>query len=201
MHRLWVSPLITWLGRYSSIHTLSIITCLEAYLYLSPGDQSFCQPIVCALYHKRRSFIIPLIVFRNLYITAVTNTEDSFISNSNTQALLNNGVRHKRMSEPRLADTGIVYVSTSDGRYLRRVVAGRLQMPTAIIALPQIGRICYADAGYQAKIECADMDGNMRQVCFLALWTEQIHNINIYFNKPLTRWLSASWYILRPRWL
>jgi hypothetical protein len=26
-----------------------------------------------------------------------------------------------------------------------------------------LGRICYADSGLEAKIECADMDGNKRQ--------------------------------------
>jgi low density lipoprotein-related protein 2 len=74
------------------------------------------------------------------------------------------GNRHKRMSEPQLIDTGVIYVCTSDGRYLRRVVYGKLQVPTAVVALPQLGRICYADSGIQGKIECADMDGNLRQV-------------------------------------
>lgn len=37
-------------------------------------------------------------------------------------------------------------------------------MPTAVVTLPSIGRICYADAGLHAKIECADMDGTHREV-------------------------------------
>lgn len=37
-------------------------------------------------------------------------------------------------------------------------------MPTAIVTLPSVGRICYADAGLHAKIECADMDGTHREV-------------------------------------
>uniref|UniRef100_A0A914E474 EGF-like domain-containing protein n=1 Tax=Acrobeloides nanus TaxID=290746 RepID=A0A914E474_9BILA len=73
--------------------------------------------------------------------------------------------RKKRMSEPRYPDdTGAIYVATSDGRYFRKIVAGRLQIPTAVVALPQKGRICYADAGIDAKIECADMDGNHRTI-------------------------------------
>uniref|UniRef100_A0A914DZH1 EGF-like domain-containing protein n=1 Tax=Acrobeloides nanus TaxID=290746 RepID=A0A914DZH1_9BILA len=73
--------------------------------------------------------------------------------------------RKKRMSEPRYPDdTGAIYVATSDGRYFKKIVAGRLQTPTAVVALPQKGRICYADAGIDAKIECADMDGNHRTI-------------------------------------
>lgn len=62
-------------------------------------------------------------------------------------------------------DEGTIYVAKSDGRYLRTVIKGRLHIPTAIVTLPQIGRICYADAGFDAKIECADMDGKHRDVC------------------------------------
>ena len=39
-----------------------------------------------------------------------------------------------------------------------------MQIPTAIVTLPKLGRICFADAGFEAKIQCADMDGNKRQV-------------------------------------
>lgn len=90
---------------------------------------------------------------RNLYITAVTNGEDLEVYS-----------RRKRMSEPRKDSNGAVFVAKSDGRYLKKVVAGRLQLPTALVALPQLGRICYADAGTDAKIECADMDGRHREV-------------------------------------
>ncbi|VDD90121.1 unnamed protein product, partial [Enterobius vermicularis] len=89
----------------------------------------------------------------NLYITAVTNGEDLEVYS-----------RRKRMSEPRKDSNGAVFVAKSDGRYLKKVVAGRLQLPTALVALPQLGRICYADAGTDAKIECADMDGRHREV-------------------------------------
>lgn len=41
-------------------------------------------------------------------------------------------------------------------------------MPTAIVTSPATGRICYADAGLHAKIECADMDGTHREV-FISL--------------------------------
>ncbi|KAI6241467.1 EGF-like domain-containing protein [Aphelenchoides fujianensis] len=72
--------------------------------------------------------------------------------------------RKKRMSEPRVPDSGAVFMLTSDGRYMRKIIGGNLHVPTAIVALPQLGRICYADAGIAARLECADMDGNKRQV-------------------------------------
>lgn len=72
--------------------------------------------------------------------------------------------RKKRMSEPYDPDVGAVFILTSDGRYVKKIISGNLFVPTAIVTLPQFGRICYADAGIQAKIECADMDGNKRQV-------------------------------------
>lgn len=72
------------------------------------------------------------------------------------------------MSEPRIeGNAGAIYVAKSDGRYLRKIIEGRLQSPLAIVCLPQLGRICYTDVGTQAKIECADMDGNHREVDFL----------------------------------
>uniref|UniRef100_A0AC34G459 EGF-like domain-containing protein n=1 Tax=Panagrolaimus sp. ES5 TaxID=591445 RepID=A0AC34G459_9BILA len=80
---------------------------------------------------------------------------------------MNSGVisRKKRFSEPRMnEDTGHIFVTTNDGRYLRKILGGRLQIPTAIVTIPAIGRICYADAGLEAKIECADMDGLHRTV-------------------------------------
>jgi len=53
-----------------------------------------------------------------------------------------------------------------------------LQIPTAIVTLPKLGRICFADAGFEAKIQCADMDGNKRQVnlrfCFALFLVHQI---------------------------
>lgn len=72
--------------------------------------------------------------------------------------------RRRRMSEPQALDSGAILLTTSDGRYVKRLIGGQLQIPTAIVTLPQLGRICYADAGLQAKIECADMDGNARSV-------------------------------------
>lgn len=80
------------------------------------------------------------------------------------------GLRKKRMSEPFDPDVGAIFMMTSDGRYIRKVVAGNLHVPTAIVTLPQLGRICYSDAGIVAKIECADMDGNKRKVCFLRMF-------------------------------
>lgn len=77
--------------------------------------------------------------------------------------------RRKRASQQQLAeaagDNGAIYVTTTDGRYVKKIVAGQLQIPTAVVALPQLGKICFADAGLVAKIECADMDGNLRSVC------------------------------------
>lgn len=72
--------------------------------------------------------------------------------------------RRKRMSEPQALDTGSILLTPSDGRYVKRLISGNLQIPTAIVTLPSLGRICYTDAGLLAKIECADMDGNMRNV-------------------------------------
>ncbi|RCN53216.1 Low-density lipoprotein receptor domain class A [Ancylostoma caninum] len=73
--------------------------------------------------------------------------------------------RRKRMSEPiHNINTGGVYVALSDGRYLKKIIGGHLEYPTAIVALPSVGRICYADAGLHAKIECADMDGTHREI-------------------------------------
>lgn len=91
----------------------------------------------------------------NLFITAVSdNAELDFMP-----------ARKKRMTEPQAnQNTGHVYVAMPDGRYLKKVVGGHLQQPTAIVAIPSIGRICYADAGLHAKIECADMDGTHREI-------------------------------------
>lgn len=92
----------------------------------------------------------------NLFIATVADSVDiSF-------------VRQRRMSEPMRPDTaassGSIYVALSDGRYLRKVISGHLQMPTAVVTVPTLGRICYADSGLHAKIECADMDGTHREV-------------------------------------
>uniref|UniRef100_A0A183BS53 EGF-like domain-containing protein n=1 Tax=Globodera pallida TaxID=36090 RepID=A0A183BS53_GLOPA len=91
----------------------------------------------------------------NIYVTGVVGAENI----ANAEAA---GRRKKRWSQP-LDETGVVFVATSDGRYRRKAVFGQLQIPTAIVTLPKLGKICYSDAGLEAKIECADMDGNKRQ--------------------------------------
>uniref|UniRef100_A0A914GSI0 Low-density lipoprotein receptor-related protein n=1 Tax=Globodera rostochiensis TaxID=31243 RepID=A0A914GSI0_GLORO len=91
----------------------------------------------------------------NIYVTGVVGAENI----ANAEAA---GRRKKRWSQP-LDETGVVFVATSDGRYRRKAVFGQLQIPTAIVTLPKLGKICYSDAGLEAKIECADMDGNRRQ--------------------------------------
>ncbi|VDL68579.1 unnamed protein product, partial [Nippostrongylus brasiliensis] len=91
----------------------------------------------------------------NIFITAVSSDESMSTASA----------RSKRMSEPvHNTNTGSVYVALSDGRYLKKIIGGHLQLPTAIVTLPSAGRICYADAGLHAKIECADMDGTHREV-------------------------------------
>ncbi|PIO53262.1 Low-density lipoprotein receptor repeat class B, partial [Teladorsagia circumcincta] len=93
----------------------------------------------------------------NIFITAVSLEES--INNAVP------GARKKRMSEAiHNTNTGSVYVALSDGRYLKKIISGHLQMPSAIVTLPSVGRICYADAGLHAKIECADMDGTHREI-------------------------------------
>lgn len=72
------------------------------------------------------------------------------------------------MSEPQSDENlGEIYVARSDGRYLKRVIAGKLGNPTSVVALPRIGRICFTDAGSEPKVECADMDGSHRKVYFI----------------------------------
>uniref|UniRef100_A0AC35G4G5 EGF-like domain-containing protein n=1 Tax=Panagrolaimus sp. PS1159 TaxID=55785 RepID=A0AC35G4G5_9BILA len=78
----------------------------------------------------------------NLYITTISQVNSGIIA------------RKKRFSEPKMnEDTGHIFVTTNDGRYVKRVLGGRLQIPTAIVTLPLL-----------AKIECADMDGLHRTV-------------------------------------
>lgn len=91
----------------------------------------------------------------NLFIAAVSeNIENGLVT-----------ARKKRMSEPiDNQNTGFIFVCLPDGRYLKKIVAGHLQQPTALITAPSAGRICYSDAGLHAKIECADMDGTHRQI-------------------------------------
>lgn len=74
------------------------------------------------------------------------------------------------MSEPQLSDedVGQVLVAKSDGRYLKKIISGKLGVPSAIVALPRLGRICFSDAGSQPKIECADMDGTHREASILS---------------------------------
>ncbi|CAJ0930175.1 unnamed protein product, partial [Mesorhabditis belari] len=72
--------------------------------------------------------------------------------------------RAKRMSQPIESHTGAIWVALSDGRYMRKLISSHLALPTAVIVLPQMGRVCYADGGMRAKIECADMDGMHRQI-------------------------------------
>uniref|UniRef100_A0AAF5Q0L6 EGF-like domain-containing protein n=13 Tax=Wuchereria bancrofti TaxID=6293 RepID=A0AAF5Q0L6_WUCBA len=91
----------------------------------------------------------------NIYLAAISDEEAAgFIA------------RKKRETEQtgNKGGGGTIYLAKSDGRYLRTLIRGRLHIPTAIITLPQIGRICFADAGFDAKIECADMDGKHRNV-------------------------------------
>lgn len=73
-------------------------------------------------------------------------------------------VRKKRMLEPIISGGAVIYMMRADGRYLKTIIRGHLQIPTAVITLPQLGRFCFADAGADAKIECADMDGKHREV-------------------------------------
>jgi hypothetical protein len=60
--------------------------------------------------------------FRNVYISAVTNAHE------NEMVAVAAGRRKKRMSDPNgqqlLDDTGAIFVTTSDGRYRRKVRAG-----------------------------------------------------------------------------
>lgn len=100
-----------------------------------------------------------------MFVTTVAHNDVILRSD----ALASVAGRRKRMSDPasEQLDTGAIYLTTSDGRYIKRIVVGQLQIPTAIVTLSQLGRICYADSGLAAKIECADMDGNMRKVTFL----------------------------------
>uniref|UniRef100_A0A0K0FI56 Low-density lipoprotein receptor-related protein (inferred by orthology to a C. elegans protein) n=1 Tax=Strongyloides venezuelensis TaxID=75913 RepID=A0A0K0FI56_STRVS len=89
----------------------------------------------------------------NLYITTVND-------NASTSSII---ARKKRMSEP-IKNTGAIYVSKNDGRYFTKIIGSRLEMPTAIVTIPSIGRICFSDSGMHAKIECADMDGRKRNI-------------------------------------
>lgn len=93
---------------------------------------------------------------RNIYLAAISDEEAAgFITRKK---------RHTEQAGSKGGE-GTIYMAKSDGRYLRTVIKGRLHIPTAVITLPQIGRICFADAGFDAKIECADMDGKHRDVC------------------------------------
>lgn len=87
------------------------------------------------------------------------------MSNEETTGFITRKKRHEEQGGNK-GSGGTIYMAKSDGRYLRTVIKGRLHIPTAVITLPQIGRICFADAGFDAKIECADMDGKHRDVCF-----------------------------------
>ncbi|KAI6192728.1 EGF-like domain-containing protein [Aphelenchoides besseyi] len=106
--------------------------------------------------------------------------------------------RRKRMSEPRIPDIGAIYLMTSDGRYIKRILNGNLQVPTAIVTLPQLGRICFADAGLMAKLECADMDGNKRQIIVnqlifepKSMTVDEGRNHRIYWADPKTRKIES----------
>lgn len=88
----------------------------------------------------------------NLYIAAIAEAEVGY------------SARKKRVPEPVIDGGAVIYLTRADGRYLRTVIRGRLQIPTAVITLPLSGRFCFADAGTDAKIECADMDGQRREV-------------------------------------
>uniref|UniRef100_A0A158P9R2 EGF-like domain-containing protein n=1 Tax=Angiostrongylus cantonensis TaxID=6313 RepID=A0A158P9R2_ANGCA len=109
--------------------------------------------------------------FASLHVTPTDIAVDYLTGNIFITTVSHDGVetvspaRVRRMSEPiQNTNTGAVYVALSDGRYLKKIIDGNLQIPTAIVSLPSLGRICYADAGLHAKIECADMDGTHREV-------------------------------------
>ncbi|MFH4982493.1 hypothetical protein AB6A40_009202 [Gnathostoma spinigerum] len=116
----------------------------------------------------------------NLFVTAVADDEvNGFLS------------RKRRMSQSQVMATGAVFVAKSDGRYLKRIVDGLLELPTSIVSLPTIGRICYSDAGITAKIECADMDGNHREVIVselifspLSLTVDEAKENRLYWADP-----------------
>ncbi|GMT30081.1 hypothetical protein PFISCL1PPCAC_21378, partial [Pristionchus fissidentatus] len=74
--------------------------------------------------------------------------------------------RVKRRSEPAQRDPnkGAIWVAKSDGRYLHKIIGGHLQLPSALVTIPSLGKICYADSGLHAKIECCEMDGSHRQI-------------------------------------
>lgn len=54
-------------------------------------------------------------------------------------------------------------VSKADGRYRRSLITVGLEIPTSIVVDPELGRVIWADAGSQPKIEIAWMDGNRRK--------------------------------------
>uniref|UniRef100_A0A914WZW9 Uncharacterized protein n=1 Tax=Plectus sambesii TaxID=2011161 RepID=A0A914WZW9_9BILA len=91
----------------------------------------------------------------NVYIATLRNDDSNAITNR----------RRKRMSEPQSDENaGSVFVAKSDGRYLKKIISGKLGNPSSIVALPRLGRICFTDAGSEPKVECADMDGSHRKI-------------------------------------
>ena len=68
-----------------------------------------------------------------------------------------------RSRSPALA-RGRVVVAMPDGRYRRTVVEGNLERPVALALEPEHGRMYWADAGENPKIEVSWMDGSKRMV-------------------------------------
>ncbi|UMM10088.1 hypothetical protein L5515_000020 [Caenorhabditis briggsae] len=125
----------------------------------------------------------------NLFVAAVSeDVENGLVT-----------ARKKRMSEPiDNQNTGFIFLALPDGRYVKKIVAGHLQQPTALITAPSAGRICYSDAGLHAKIECADMDGTHRQIIIkdlvfspTSMAIDEGKNNRIYWVDPKYRRVDA----------
>lgn len=82
------------------------------------------QVIECTKYRNKFKETMEITIsnnyFRNLFITTITDSENTLVSSS----------RKKRISEPSAeANSGSVYVTLSDGRYLKKIIGGKNLAP------------------------------------------------------------------------
>uniref|UniRef100_A0A915IHZ3 EGF-like domain-containing protein n=1 Tax=Romanomermis culicivorax TaxID=13658 RepID=A0A915IHZ3_ROMCU len=99
------------------------------------------------------------------------------------------GEREKRETS---GNEGKVIVMNFDGRYTKTVVDSDLQVPSDIVVDPELGRMFWADAGVDPKIEMAAMGGRDRKVLVEDLIYEPSSLTIDYFKRHRLYWAAPK---------
>ncbi|KAL7294867.1 hypothetical protein TKK_0011791 [Trichogramma kaykai] len=97
-------------------------------------------------------------------------SDENSIPTSLTLDWVSNNLYWTEIEDPmsEMTRRGRVVVAKADGRYKRSLITQNLELPTSVVADPQLGRIYWADGGSQPKIESVWMDGSRRKAVVIS---------------------------------